>query len=138
MLEEKYHISVYDCFEKYGEDTFRKLENSILVEALNQDHVVIATGGGTPCFWDAMTLINQKAFSIYIEMSPKSLSHRLFHARVTRPLTKDKSEKELFDFVTEQLAIREPIYKQAHLTIKGENFDLKDFTIRHSQFIIHI
>jgi len=125
LLEEKYRISVYDCFEKYGEDAFRKLEYNILKEVLKQENVVIATGGGTPCFLDAMTLINENAFSIYIEMSVKSLVQRLLYAKTVRPLTKHKTEEELFEFVSNQLKIREPFYQQAHLTIKGENIDLK-------------
>ena len=125
MLEEKYHISVYDCFEKYGEDAFRQLEYNVLKEALQYENVVIATGGGAPCFSDAMPLINENAFSIYIEMTAKSLTQRLLYAKVTRPLTKNKNEAELFDFVSKQLAFREPFYKQAHLTIKGENIDLQ-------------
>jgi len=127
MLEEKYHISVYDCFEKYGEEIFRKLEYNILIEALQQKNVVIATGGGTPCFFNAMKLINEKGRSIYVEMAPKSLSHRLFHAKVIRPLTKNKSEEELLAFVNEQLSFRETFYKQAHLTVKGEDVDIQDF-----------
>ena len=124
MLEERYHITVYDCFEKYGEETFRQLEYNILKESLEHENVVIATGGGTPCFLDAMTLINEKAFSIYIEMSPKSLTQRLLNAKVTRPLTKDKNETELFEFVTEQMKFREPYYQQAHHKVKGEDIDL--------------
>jgi shikimate kinase len=101
------------------------LEYNILVESLQQENVVIATGGGAPCFSDAMKLIVENAFSIYIEMSPKSLAQRLLHAKITRPLTKNKTELELFSYVTEQLAFREPLYKQAHLTVKGENIDLQ-------------
>jgi shikimate kinase len=126
MLEEKYHISVYDIFEKYGETVFRQLEYKILVEALQQEDVVIATGGGAPCFFDAMKLINEAAFSIYIEMATKSLTQRLLHAKVTRPLTKNKTEEELFAFIEKQLAERTSIYKQAHLTMKGENIDLEE------------
>jgi len=126
MLEEKYHISVYDCFEKYGEESFRKLEYNILVDALKNENVVIATGGGTPCFFDAMKIINESSFSIYVEMSPKSLTQRLLHAKVTRPLTKNKTEEELLDFVTKNLFLRVPFYKQAKLTVKGENFNLND------------
>ena len=123
MLEEKYHISVYDIFEKYGENVFRQLEYRILMEALQQEDVVIATGGGAPCFFDSMKLINEAAFSIYIEMSIKSLTQRLLRAKVTRPLTKNKTEEELFDFITKQMAVRASIYKQAHLTVKGESLD---------------
>jgi shikimate kinase len=124
MLEEKYRISVYNIFEKYGEDAFRKLEYNILIEALQHEAVVIATGGGASCFSNAMELINDVAYSIYLELSPKSLTQRLLNAKVIRPLTKNKSEEELLIYVTEQLAIREPFYKQAHYTIKGENFNL--------------
>jgi shikimate kinase len=125
MLEEQYRISVYDIFEKYGETVFRHLEYKVLVEALKKENVVIATGGGTPCFFDAIKLINEAAYSIYIEMSPKSLALRLLHAKVIRPLTKNKTEAELLIFVNEQLALREPFYKQAHHTVKGESFDLQ-------------
>ena len=125
MLEEKYKISVYDIFEKYGEEVFRQLEYKTLMEALQHENVVIATGGGAPCFFDAMQRINEVAFSIYIEMAVKSLAQRLLRAKVTRPLTKNKTEEELLAFVTEQMAVRAPIYQQAHLTIKGENLDLR-------------
>jgi shikimate kinase len=126
MLEEKYRISVFDVFEKYDETVFRQLEYKILVESLQQKNVVIATGGGAPCFFDAMKLINENACSIYIEMSPKSLTHRLLNAKVTRPLTQNKTEEELLAFITEQLAQRTPIYQQAHFTVKGEDFDLQN------------
>jgi len=125
MLEEKYKISVCNIFEKYGEVVFRQLEYQILEEVLKQDNVVIATGGGTPCSLDVMKLINQAAFSIYIEMSSKSLTHRLLHAKVPRPLIKNKTKEELQTFVTEHLALRESVYKQAHLTVNGEDFCLQ-------------
>ena len=128
MLEEKYRISIFDIFEKYGEEVFRNLEYNTLIEALQQEDVVIATGGGAPCFFDAMKLINENAFSIYIEMSPKSLVQRLLHAKKARPLTKNKTEAELFTYVTEQLTLREPFYKQAHLTVKGENLKSTDIS----------
>lgn len=126
MLEEKYRISVYDIFEKYDEAVFRQLEYNILAEALKQENVVIATGGGASCYLNAMQLINEAGLSIYIELSLKSLSTRLLHAKVTRPLTKNKTEEELLAFVAGQLVVRAPIYEQAHLTVKGEDLDLTD------------
>ena len=126
MLEEKYHISVFNIFEKYGEETFRQLEYNTLIEALQQENVVIATGGGTPCFFDAMKLINEAAISVYVEMAPKSLVQRLLHAKKARPLTKNKTEEALFSYVTEQLIQREPFYKQAHFTVKGESCNLQE------------
>jgi shikimate kinase len=135
MLEKKYKVSVSDIFEKYGEETFRKLEYDTLIEALQQENVVIATGGGTPCFFDAMKLINETAYSIYIEMHPKSLTQRLLHAKKIRPLTKNKTEPELFAYVTSQLALREPFYKQAHHIIKGESFNLNNVNMPELQYL---
>ena len=57
LFEERFRISVLDFFEKYDEDGFRKIERSILHETLEQDDVVISTGGGTPCFFDNMHFI---------------------------------------------------------------------------------
>ena len=135
MLEEKYRISVFDIFEKYGEEVFRNLEHTALVEALQQENVVIATGGGTPCFFDAMKLVNEVAFSIYIEMAPKSLIQRLLHSKKARPLTKNKTEEELFTYVTRELTLREPFYKQAHLIVKGENLKSTDISYRFFSLI---
>jgi len=136
MLEDKYKISVYDLFEKYGEDTFRNVEYNALKEALAQENVVIATGGGTPCFFDAMQCINEAAISIYIEMHPKSLVERLLYAKKARPLTKNKTREELLVYITRQLALREPFYQQAHYTIKGENFNLGSVNITQLQYLI--
>jgi shikimate kinase len=135
MLEEKYHISVPAIFEKYGEKTFRGLEYNILKEALRYDNVVIATGGGASCFFDAINLINEKACSIYIEMHPKSLTQRLLHAKKVRPLTKNKTEEELLAYITEKLKQHEPFYKQAHYIIKGENFNLNKMNLPLLQYL---
>lgn len=135
MLEEKYRISIFDIFEKYGEEIFRKLEYDTLVEALQSENVVIATGGGTPCFFEAMKLINETACSIYIEMHQKSLVERLLHAKKVRPLIKNKTEQELLAYVTKHLALREPFYKQAHHTIKGENFNLSNVNLLELQYL---
>jgi len=125
-LEEKYRISVYDIFEKYGEEVFRQLEYKILIEVLEQENVVIATGGGAACYSDAMQRINEAAFSIYIELSSKSLAIRLLHAKVTRPNTKNKTEEELLAYVEAQLGVRSEIYKRADFTVKGEDLDLQE------------
>jgi shikimate kinase len=135
MLEEKYRISVFDIFEKYGEETFRKLEYNTLVEALKHENVVIATGGGTPCFFDAMRLINETASSIYIKMHPKSLVHRLLHTKRLRPLIINKTEAELLTYVIEQLKLREPFYLQAQHTIKGESINLSNVNIAELQYL---
>ncbi|MEG1555104.1 MAG: shikimate kinase [Bacteroidales bacterium] len=126
FFETKYHISVFDCFKKYGEETFRRCEYEILKESLEAKQAVIATGGGAPCFFNAMELINRQAFSIYIKMSNASLLTRLLSAKKERPLTQGQSKEVLLDYITNTMLIREPFYNKAHFIVKGESIDLKN------------
>ena len=125
-FSKKYHVSIPDFFSKYGEDFFRICENSVLKELLSFPPCVIATGGGTPCFFDSMALINESALSLYIELSQKSLVDRLLHSKKTRPLVNGKTTEELITYVGETLAKREPFYRQAQVCVKGENLQMAE------------
>lgn len=45
-IEKKEQKSIENIFEVYGEGYFRILENNLLKELVNQDNIVISTGGG--------------------------------------------------------------------------------------------
>ena len=122
-IEEKYHTSVPLLFQKYGEPAFRALEYAALCEVLAQDDVVIATGGGTPCYGDAMAKINARARSIYLQLTEDELVERLLQSKKRRPLTDSLSEPELRAYVRETLAKREPYYRQAHTVWTPEEAD---------------
>lgn len=125
-IESKYHCTIPHLFEKYGEFAFRDCEYATLIELLKHDNLLIATGGGAPCFQDAMQVINDRSLSIYLYMSDKSLVDRLMLSKKERPLTRNKSEEELTEYVHNTLAIREPFFRKAKLTLEGVNFNLDD------------
>ena len=50
-IEERMHKSISDLFAERGEDGFRLLEQKMLHEAGEFENVLIACGGGTPCFF---------------------------------------------------------------------------------------
>ena len=112
-IEEKYHTAIPLLFERYGESTFRTLEYSALQQALTFENAVIAVGGGTPCHGDAMALINTHARSIYLKLSEDEIVDHLLHSKKKRPLTNHLNEIELREYVTKNLALREPYYLQA-------------------------
>ena len=58
-IEQEQNLSVSECFSKHGEKWFREVEHNILIETFQQDNTIIATGGGTPCFFDNMDLMNE-------------------------------------------------------------------------------
>lgn len=45
-IEKREQKSIENIFEVYGEGYFRGLENDLLKELVNQDNIVISTGGG--------------------------------------------------------------------------------------------
>ena len=124
-FEEEYHISIPDFFQKYNETAFRSCERKVLINKLQLDNVVISSGGGTPCFSDNMQLMKDSGIVVYIKMAPASLFDRLSHAKRPRPLVQNKPPEELQQYIDNTLPLRESVYQQAHLTVKGESIDIE-------------
>jgi shikimate kinase len=117
LFESKYRISILDFFERYNELSFRKIEKDILAETLSYPDAIIATGGGTPCFFNNMDMIRSNGISIYLKMDVRALVSRLVTVRKKRPLLKDKKPDELESYVKAQLAEREPFYMMADYVV---------------------
>lgn len=49
-IEYRYRKRVSDLFAERGEEGFRDIERRMLHEVAEFDNVLVATGGGTPCF----------------------------------------------------------------------------------------
>jgi len=126
MIENKYRITVPDIFNRYDEAAFRKIEHESLKETFGFTDHIVATGGGTPCFYNNMELINRNGTSVYIQMHPKSLHRRLMASRKKRPLLENREPGEVLAFISEALLKRDEFYLQAHHIIKGENLNLND------------
>jgi shikimate kinase len=125
VFEERYRISVPDFFDKYDEKAFRYLERLILHDTVKHDNVVIATGGGTPCFFNNMQFIRKSGFSVYLSLPVQSLVKRLAALRRKRPLLKHIPASELAAKVTAHLAEREQFYNLADIQVPGEEPDLE-------------
>ncbi len=85
---------------------------------------VISTGGGMPCYFDAMTLINQNGLSVHITMSEKAILTRLINSKQKRPLVISKSKDELINFVNNKLIERNSFYKKAKLTVNAISLNI--------------
>lgn len=112
-IEEKYHTAIPLLFQRYGEPAFRTLEYAALQEVLSTDNAVIAVGGGTPCHENAMSLINERARSVYLQLTEDQLVDHLLHSKKKRPLTQHLDEAALREYVRKNLPVREPYYLQA-------------------------
>ncbi len=117
--------SINEVFAIHGEDYFRQVEQKALLHTTTLVQAVVALGGGTPCFFDNMKLINKSGFSIYLDVPLEIIAKRLSKESNTRPLLNVKPE-ELLAQITERHHQRFDFYKQAHLTISGANLSVQD------------
>jgi shikimate kinase len=127
FIEEK---SISKIFYEKGEIYFRKRENLILKELMTSEtNVVLAAGGGTPCYGDSMDFLlrQEETITIYLKASLSFLTDRLFQEKLNRPLIAHIDTKEiLMDFIRKHLFERSYYYNQASLKIDVENVSVAE------------
>ena len=122
-IEARYRKRVADLFAERGEAGFRDIERRMLHEVAEFDNVLVATGGGTPCFFDNMDYMRTRGVTVYLSASVPTLCRRLLRARVKRPLVMGKSAEELGDYIAQMLKQRETYYLQADHTFDAEQYE---------------
>ncbi len=128
-IEERFRQKISDLFAQKGEDGFRLIEQKMLHEVAEFENVVLALGGGTPCFFDNMDYLNRCGTTIFLDASPQTVVQHLRISHTVRPLLKDKQGDELLEHIARQLSERMPYYRQAQLTVNVDildNFDKID------------
>lgn len=119
LVEQSVGATIADIFHYEGEAYFREQERAV-VEALGctMRDGIVATGGGLPTWRDNMSLLGRLGLTIYLRRPPEQILSRLTaYGRERRPMFRGKSDEELLQFMREQMALREPYYAEAHLTI---------------------
>ena len=125
FIENRYHKTITSIFEEKGEIGFREIEHRTLQEISGFEKVVISTGGGLPCFFNNMDLMNQSGITIYLRSSVGELISRINFEKQKRPLVKNKSQEELLDFVETSLIDREKYYNNAKIIFDIPHFHSK-------------
>lgn len=125
-IEERNCKTIPQIFAEEGEAEFRKKERRALEELSEFTDVVIATGGGAPCFFDNMDLMNRTGKTVFMNIEPKILASRLLKSKTERPLIAGKSKEELIKFIAETLGKRNPFYMKARYQISKPDVDLDE------------
>lgn len=114
-IEQEFKVSITDIFEQFGETKFRQYERQSLLKISNEKNIVIATGGGTPCFFDNIELMNTKGITVYIDTPIKIIASRLIKSKTKRPLLEKVPKEKLTEHLSELLSQRENYYNQAKI-----------------------
>ncbi len=116
-IEHKHKASISFIFNLIGEPGFRTIEHRSLREVLKEDDIVLSTGGGTPCFFDNMQILNDCGFTVYLYLPTKVLLDRLTDSKRKRPLIEKMNRKELLSFIEKRVSEREIYYNKADIKV---------------------
>lgn len=125
-IEKLENKSLAAIFQSEGEDQFRAIEKKTLNTFIKtHSDFVLATGGGTPCFFNNMEVMKKNGLTIFLNVGVKELVRRNLNSTELRPLLRGMNELQMQAFITEHLKQRLPYYKKASLTLKEDDNDLE-------------
>lgn len=113
--------SIPDIFANDGEAYFREQEAAVLRAVLAQEpRLVLATGGGAPCFHHNLEVLLAAGPVLYLEVSVPELVRRLRAAKVARPLLAAAPDAATLEArLRETLHARSQFYDRAPLRCTG-------------------
>lgn len=111
--------TIAEIFAQSGEPYFREVERCALHTIKPGNSLVVATGGGMPCFHDNMAYIKAAGISVFLDLTPDMLASRMVsHAAHDRPMF-NHQDPELVEKLRQRYEIRLPFYNQADIIIHG-------------------
>ncbi|MCX6183056.1 MAG: shikimate kinase [Bacteroidetes bacterium] len=126
LIEEQEGRSISEIFSTDGESYFRALEQKTLMSICTKEKVVVSTGGGTPCFFDNMEVMNSAGYSVYLKLEVEKIIGRLKNGIEKRPLLANLSPLELQKEIKERLNVREPFYNKAKMIYTSDGSANRD------------
>lgn len=137
VIEKNEGCYIHDIFKEKGEEEFRKIEHHYLENVILCNNAVIATGGGTPCFFNNMEIIKQNGVSIYLKYNSEVLASRLFQNKSQRPLLKKfRQMSDLKKYIDELLIIREGYYLQSDIVLNDNDISANTIKKELSNYLV--
>jgi len=131
-IEKKENLSISEIFSQKGEIYFRKQENLILKNLLdNLGDSVLSLGGGTPCYANNLQMLKETEGLklVYLKLTAASLTNRLWTETHQRPLISHLSSKELLDeYVRKHLFERQYYYLQSDYIIDANEKSVEELS----------
>ncbi|WP_139925352.1 shikimate kinase [Hymenobacter sp. DG01] len=109
--------SVSEIFAQDGEEYFRQREADVLREVVAAyPSLVLATGGGTPCFHHNLEVLLETGLTLYLAVPVEELVRRLQAVAASRPLLASLPDAAGLELrLRETLAARQRFYDRAPL-----------------------
>ena len=118
-IEDRYHMKIYEIFEKYGEEKFRDIEHEEIKKIDRRSNNIISTGGGAFTFKRNYSILNNIGLTVWLNTNQNTIIERLKKNINNRPLLKDV---DIETYVGNLLLKRSPLYSKANLTVISKNY----------------
>lgn len=109
IIAQRQGMSISDIFESYGEEYFRDLETSLLIEMQSRTNVVISCGGGVPMRERNVTEMKKNGKVVLLTAKPETILERV-RDNHDRPLLE---ENKNVGFIAELMEKRRQKYEAA-------------------------
>jgi shikimate kinase len=121
VVEEYEGKSITEIFETKGENYFREIETLILKTLQGRENIIVACGGGTPCFNNNLEWMKQNGITVYLKATPSQLMMRLLAEKNKHPIIKNISDEDFELFISKRLMDREEFYSKADVILNVES-----------------
>ena len=109
IIAQRQGMSISDIFETYGEQYFRDLETSLLVEMQSRSNVVVSCGGGTPMRECNVREMKKNGRVVLLTAKPETILERVKDNH-DRPLLENNKS---VDYIAELMEKRREKYEAA-------------------------
>ncbi len=122
-------------FAESGEEAFRVKEKATLERLIDeQPSMVLACGGGTPCFFNNIGRMKKYGVVVWLNTPVEMLLQRLMKEKESRPLIRNIADEEMRSFIIRKLNERRMYYEQADVIIdNADNLPVNELI----QIILH-
>lgn len=112
-IESAAQMSISEIFDQFGEGYFRDGERRVIARLMEEQHGVIATGGGAFCNAETRQLILDTGIALWLDADIETLVERTSRKN-TRPLLQGGDPREILERLAKE---REPHYSQSHVRV---------------------
>jgi shikimate kinase len=122
LVEQASGLTVPELFAQFGQYAFRELERNVIKElSLLTTPAVIATGGGSPCYFDNLDVMLNHGTVIWVQAPLNEIAQRLISEIDSRPLLGQLEPHQVEKWLLDLLATRQWYYRRAHQFLTIEN-----------------
>lgn len=122
-IRQRFRKSIPEIFAERGEEGFRRIETNMLREVGEFSDVVIACGGGAPCFNGNIDYMLSKGTVVCMRASKERLLDRLCANTSQRPALQGKSREEIAAIMEQGLRDRAVHYDRAPIQFDGDELE---------------